>query len=174
MRLVTFIHQILWHLILHYLVPASYSNGHCCMLETPEITGISMGGDVLFGAVLPLHMEKVYPKLSYNEKPKQAVCRKLSPETYLQIQVVKFATMEINNSEILPNVTLGFQVYDSCSMLQRELEGTLWMLTGHNRAIPNFQCQRKEKLAAIIGHSTSTFSILMAHILGLSRYPQVR
>ncbi|XP_073479793.1 extracellular calcium-sensing receptor-like [Aquarana catesbeiana] len=174
MRLVIFIHQILWHLILHYLVPASYSNGHCCTLETPKITGILMGGDVLFGAVLPLHMEKVYPKLLYNEKPKKAVCRKLSPETYLQIQVVKFATMEINNnSGILPNVTLGFQVYDSCSMLQRELEGTLYMLTGQSKAIPNFQCQRKEKLAAIIGHSTSTFSILMAHILGLSRYPQI-
>ncbi|XP_018416462.1 PREDICTED: extracellular calcium-sensing receptor-like [Nanorana parkeri] len=173
-RLVTFIHQTLWHLILHYLVPASYSNGQCCTLETPELTGISVRGDVLFGAVLPLHIEKIYPKLSYNEKPKQVVCKKLSPETFLQVQVVKFATMEINNSsEILPNITLGFQVYDSCSTLQRELEGTLWMLTGQSRAIPNFQCQRKEKLAAIIGHATSTYSILMAHILGLSRYPQI-
>ncbi|KAM5171756.1 extracellular calcium-sensing receptor-like [Mantella aurantiaca] len=172
--LVTLIHQTLWHLILHYLVPASYSNGHCCTLETPQLAGISTRGDILFGAVLPLHVEKVYPKLVYNEKPKQAVCRKLSPETYLQLQVVKFATMEINdNSEILPNITLGFQVYDSCSTLQRELEGTLWMLSGQSRAIPNFQCQRKEKLAAIIGHSTSTYSILMAHILGLSRYPQI-
>ncbi|XP_072254978.1 extracellular calcium-sensing receptor-like [Pyxicephalus adspersus] len=82
--------------------------------------------------------------------------------------------MEINNnSEILPNITLGFWVYDSCSTLQRELEGTLWMLTGQSQAIPNFQCQRQVKLAGIIGHSTSTYSILMAHILGLSRYPQI-
>ncbi|XP_077327753.1 extracellular calcium-sensing receptor-like [Lithobates pipiens] len=111
---------------------------------------------------------------SVYEKNTLRLSLRLSPETYLQIQVVKFATMEINNnSDILPNVTLGFQVYDSCSMLQRELEGTLYMLTGQSKAIPNFQCQRKEKLAAIIGHSTSTFSILMAHILGLSRYPQI-
>ncbi|XP_068129506.1 extracellular calcium-sensing receptor-like [Hyperolius riggenbachi] len=172
--LVTFFYKTLWQLILHYLVPALYSNGQSCSLSTPELSGILMSGDVLFGAVLPLHMEKVYPKLLYTEKPTGAACRKLSLETYLQIQIVKFATTEVNkNSESLPNITLGFQVYDSCSMLQRELQGTLWMLTGQSRAIPNFQCQRKEKLAAIIGHSTSTYSILMAHILGLSRYPQI-
>ncbi|CAJ0962195.1 unnamed protein product, partial [Ranitomeya imitator] len=79
-----------------------------------------------------------------------------------------------SNPELLPNITLGYQIYDTCSVLQRELEGTLWMMTEGTKAIPNFKCQRKEKLAAIIGHSTSTFSILMAHILGLNRYPQVR
>ncbi|KAM4038596.1 LOW QUALITY PROTEIN: extracellular calcium-sensing receptor-like [Anomaloglossus baeobatrachus] len=46
-------------------------------------------------------------------------------------------------------------------------------MTENTKAIPNFKCQRREKLAAIVGHSTSTFSILMAHILGLSRYPQI-
>ncbi|XP_075061880.1 extracellular calcium-sensing receptor-like [Mixophyes fleayi] len=99
---------------------------------------------------------------------------RLSLETYLQVHVVIYATKEINrNADILPNITLGFQIYDSCSVLQREMEGTLWMVTGQSRAIPNFQCQKREKLAAVIGHSTSTYSILMAHILGLSRYPQI-
>ncbi|XP_075433991.1 extracellular calcium-sensing receptor-like [Ascaphus truei] len=55
----------------------------------------------------------------------------------------------------------------------KELDGTLKILTGQNQGIPNFSCREKPPLAAIIGHSTSTFSILMAHILGLYRYPQV-
>ncbi|XP_040272582.1 G-protein coupled receptor family C group 6 member A-like [Bufo bufo] len=142
--------------------------------DTPDLLGISVSGDILFGAVLPLHMEKEYPKLLYTEKPKQAICRKLSLETYLQLHVVKYATTEINsNPDLLPNITLGYRLYDSCSVLQRELEGTMWMTTGDTKAIPNFQCRRNEKLAAIIGHSTSTYSILMAHILGLTRYPQI-
>ncbi|XP_075715702.1 extracellular calcium-sensing receptor-like [Rhinoderma darwinii] len=87
---------------------------------------------------------------------------------------MRFAIDEINRSpELLPNISLGFYAYDSCAVLQRELEGTLWMLTGLYQAIPNYCCHKSPPLAAIIGHSSSTYSILMAHILGLYRYPQV-
>ncbi|XP_075715688.1 extracellular calcium-sensing receptor-like [Rhinoderma darwinii] len=78
-----------------------------------------------------------------------------------------------NNPNILPNITLGFQIYDSCRVLQKELEGTFWMITGQKRAIPNYQCQKRNRLAAFIGYTTSTFSILMAHILRVIRYPQI-
>ncbi|XP_056425694.1 extracellular calcium-sensing receptor-like [Hyla sarda] len=174
MRLVELVYNILWQFILHYLMPTSNSIGQHCSLETPDLVGISVIGDILFGAVLPLHIEKVYPKILYTEKPMPVICTKLSLETYLQLHVVKYATMEINNNpDLLPNITLGYHMYDSCSTIQRELEGTIWMMTGGTKAVPNFQCQRLEKPAAIIGHSTSTYSILMAHILGLSSYPQI-
>ncbi|XP_072254977.1 extracellular calcium-sensing receptor-like [Pyxicephalus adspersus] len=95
-------------------------------------------------------------------------------DKYLQLQILIHTVREINaDPRILPNITLGFRFYDSCRALQKELEGTLWMLSGHTKAIPNFQCQQKERLAAIFGHSSSTYSILLAHILGLSRYPQI-
>ncbi|XP_072254963.1 extracellular calcium-sensing receptor-like [Pyxicephalus adspersus] len=87
---------------------------------------------------------------------------------------MRFAVDEINRSpNLLPNITLGFYAYDSCAVLQRELEGTLWMLTGRDSVIPNYCCRDRPPLAAIIGHSASTYSILMAHILGLYRYPQI-
>ncbi|OCT90633.1 hypothetical protein XELAEV_18019250mg [Xenopus laevis] len=87
---------------------------------------------------------------------------------------MRFALDEINKSlTLLPNITLGFYVYDSCAHLRKELEGTLWMLTGMNKTIPNYCCQKWPRLAAVLGHSVSTYSILMAHILGLYRYPQI-
>ncbi|MEE6517371.1 hypothetical protein FKM82_027535 [Ascaphus truei] len=87
---------------------------------------------------------------------------------------MRFTMEEINRKpDLLPNITLGFQIYDSCCILQSELDGTLNIVTGQNQGIPNFSCREKPPLAAIIGHSTSTFSILMAHILGLYRYPQI-
>ncbi|XP_068129466.1 extracellular calcium-sensing receptor-like [Hyperolius riggenbachi] len=95
-------------------------------------------------------------------------------EHYQQFQALRFAIDEINQSpNLLPNITMGFYAYDSCAVLQGELEGTLWMLTGMDRAIPNYCCLDSPALAAVIGHSASSFSILMAHILGLYRYPQI-
>ncbi|XP_063785755.1 uncharacterized protein LOC134934195, partial [Pseudophryne corroboree] len=95
-------------------------------------------------------------------------------EKYLQLQTIRYAMNKINsNPNLLPNISLGFQIYDSCRVLQKELECTLWMITGQNKAIPNFQCQKGKQLAAVIGYTTSTFSILMAHILRVIKYPQV-
>uniref|UniRef100_F6VAC4 G-protein coupled receptors family 3 profile domain-containing protein n=1 Tax=Xenopus tropicalis TaxID=8364 RepID=F6VAC4_XENTR len=90
------------------------------------------------------------------------------------LQALIFAVEEINNNpNILPNITLGFQAYDSCNVLQKDLEGTLQVLTGYNGIIPNYRCLENIPIAAIIGPYTSTHSILLAHILGLYRYPQV-
>uniref|UniRef100_A0A8C5MKU0 G-protein coupled receptors family 3 profile domain-containing protein n=1 Tax=Leptobrachium leishanense TaxID=445787 RepID=A0A8C5MKU0_9ANUR len=87
---------------------------------------------------------------------------------------MRFALDEINgNPSLLPNVTLGFQVYDSCFGLQQELDGTLKMLTGQKQGVPNFSCKRYPPMSAIIGHATSTFSILNAQVLGLYRFPQI-
>ncbi|XP_063302490.1 extracellular calcium-sensing receptor-like [Pelobates fuscus] len=95
-------------------------------------------------------------------------------ETYKQYQALIFALEEVNRRfDLLPNITLGFQVYDSCAVLQREMMGTMLMLTGQAQAIPNYCCQKNSQLVAVLGHSLSTTSILMAHILGLYRYPQI-
>ncbi|XP_069072213.1 extracellular calcium-sensing receptor-like [Pleurodeles waltl] len=93
---------------------------------------------------------------------------------YQMVKSMLFAIEEINNNtNLLPNITLGFQIYDTCTMLQRSLKGTLWILSGHEEPIPNFRCQRSLPPAAIIGESISTHSISIAHILGQYRYPQV-
>ncbi|XP_075060982.1 vomeronasal type-2 receptor 26-like [Mixophyes fleayi] len=126
------------------------------------------------GAVIPFHTDRVTPTITYTETPPQDVCTWFLFETYQQFQALRFAVEEINrNPEVLPNVTLGFLTYDSCSELHKELEGTLGMITGHRQAIPNYFRLGRPPMAAILGHSMSTYSILLAHILGLYRYPQV-
>ncbi|XP_069463320.1 extracellular calcium-sensing receptor-like [Ambystoma mexicanum] len=78
-----------------------------------------------------------------------------------------------NNPTLLPNLTLGFKVYDSGSMLQRSLKGALWILSGQEEQILNYRQRRSLPPGVIIEDSGSTRSILLAHILGLYRYPQV-
>ncbi|XP_068129500.1 extracellular calcium-sensing receptor-like [Hyperolius riggenbachi] len=91
-------------------------------------------------------------------------------ESFQQIQVLIFAIEEINHSGILQNITLGLQIHDACNVLQ----GVLQIVTGTSRAIPNYRCLSKVPLSGIIGAALSTHSLLMAHILGLYRYPQIQ
>ncbi|XP_069502433.1 extracellular calcium-sensing receptor-like [Ambystoma mexicanum] len=55
----------------------------------------------------------------------------------------------------------------------RTLHGTLRMLTGQEKPLLNYQCEKQSPLAAIIGESRSTASVSIATLLGLYRYPQV-
>ncbi|KAJ1080408.1 hypothetical protein NDU88_000616 [Pleurodeles waltl] len=93
---------------------------------------------------------------------------------YQWMQGMTFAIEEINNNpDLLPNITLGFWIYDSCRALQRVLEGTMWMLTGQEETIANYRCKETPPLVGVVGDSGSTRSMLMAQLLGLYRIPQI-
>ncbi|XP_053319870.1 extracellular calcium-sensing receptor-like [Spea bombifrons] len=87
---------------------------------------------------------------------------------------MRYAVEEINGDpSILINLTLGFQAYDSCDTQNFDLEGTLQVVTGYDRAIPNYRCLGHVPLSSVIGPAMSTHSILLAHILGVYHYPQI-
>ncbi|XP_075060978.1 vomeronasal type-2 receptor 26-like [Mixophyes fleayi] len=123
---------------------------------------------------MPFHSDTVPPKITFTDSPPEDTCITFFLQSFQQYQAVRFALEEINtNPDILPNTTLGYHAFDSCCVLRKELEGTLWMVTGHTHAIPNYCCGEKPPLAGVLGHSMSHYSILMAHVLGLYHYPQI-
>ncbi|XP_069464141.1 extracellular calcium-sensing receptor-like [Ambystoma mexicanum] len=90
------------------------------------------------------------------------------------LQAMVFAIEQINgNPGFLPNITLGFHIYDSCMRMQRALEGTLWMLTEQKQPIPNYRCRGESPLVGIVGDAVSFYSVLIAHVLGLYGYTQI-
>ncbi|XP_073466890.1 extracellular calcium-sensing receptor-like [Aquarana catesbeiana] len=85
-----------------------------------------------------------------------------------------YAIWEINNSpNILPNITLGFDLYDSCYNQVRSLMETTRILSGKKTVALNFNCHTKSIPSAIVGDMPSKASIPIARILGLYRYPQI-
>ncbi|XP_029441497.1 extracellular calcium-sensing receptor-like [Rhinatrema bivittatum] len=85
-----------------------------------------------------------------------------------------FVTEEINrNDSLLPNITLGFWIYDSCDTLSRSLQGTMWQLSAHEVPIPNYTCRGRSPLAAVIGDDKSRMSIAMAQLLGVYTQAQI-
>ncbi|XP_073402836.1 extracellular calcium-sensing receptor-like [Dendrobates tinctorius] len=166
------IYSTVWYLILSAQVV--YSSSSSCRLRISSLSGIFQKGDIVIGAVIPFHTDRILPKLTFIEAPSPDTCTMFFLESFQQYQAIRFALEEINGSlGLLRNITLGYHALDSCSILPRELEGTLWMISGNNQAVPNYRCQEKPTLAAVLGHSMSTYSILMAHVLGIYRYPQI-
>ncbi|XP_069072170.1 extracellular calcium-sensing receptor-like [Pleurodeles waltl] len=99
---------------------------------------------------------------------------RFSLQSYQWLQAMVFAVEEINRSPtLLPNVTLGFRIHDSCMMMKPVLEGTFWMLSERKLPIPNYRCLDKKPLAGIVGDTVSPHSVQMARVLGLYRYPQI-
>ncbi|XP_018416478.1 PREDICTED: extracellular calcium-sensing receptor-like [Nanorana parkeri] len=143
-------------------------------MDITQLDGVTQPGDIMFGVLLPLHLDKVYQKVDYTERPPGTTCTMFHFENYQQFQSILFAVEEINsNPSILSNLTLGFQAYDSCDVLHQDLQGTLELLSGSQTSIPNYRCILEVPLSAVIGPSVSTHSILVAHILGLYRFPQI-
>ncbi|XP_053216316.1 vomeronasal type-2 receptor 26-like [Podarcis raffonei] len=93
---------------------------------------------------------------------------------YQNILAIVFAIKEINdNSKILPNVTLGFHIYDSYFNARMTYRTILDLLFKWQRFVPNYKCDTQKNLIAVIGGLTSDTSIHMADILSLYRIPQV-
>ncbi|XP_077327761.1 extracellular calcium-sensing receptor-like [Lithobates pipiens] len=170
----TNLHAVVGAIILFQLIPVIYAMDGRCRLDITELEGLSQPGDIMIGAVFPLHLDKVYHNISFTEKPNKATCTMFHFESYQHLHALIFALGEINKDiTILPNISIGFQTYDSCTLLHQDLQGTLQILTGYGGVIPNYRCLSDVPLSSLIGHSISTNSILIAHILGLYRYTQI-
>ncbi|XP_033026292.1 vomeronasal type-2 receptor 26-like [Lacerta agilis] len=93
---------------------------------------------------------------------------------YQHILSLVFAINEINkNPMILPNVTLGFHIFDSYYDARLTYHATLGLLFKSQTFVPNYKCDSRKKIIAIIGGLGSDVSFRMADILSLYKIPQL-
>ncbi|XP_061446522.1 vomeronasal type-2 receptor 26-like [Rhineura floridana] len=93
---------------------------------------------------------------------------------YQHVLALVFAVDEINeNSKILPNVTLGFHIYDSYAMAKMTYRAILDLLFKSQQFVPNYKCGIQEKIIGVIGGLSSDISSCMADILDLYKIPQI-
>ncbi|XP_068129462.1 vomeronasal type-2 receptor 26-like [Hyperolius riggenbachi] len=96
--------------------------------------------------------------------------------TFQWLQSLLMAVAEINHSvSLLPNLTLGVHLSDSCASPGRALEGAMGILTGEGHlSVPNYRCLKKSTpLAGVIGDSSSASSLIVARLMGIYRYTQI-
>ncbi|CAH2247310.1 vomeronasal type-2 receptor 1-like [Pelobates cultripes] len=129
---------------------------------------------LIIGGMFPFHFRTILTNDTSMEEPKSPKCEGFNARSLRWARAMIFAINEINQRiDILPRITLGYQIFDTCFTISKSVEGTLSFLTGQNETHPNFRCSAGAPLAAVIGAGGSALSIATARILGLYYFPQV-
>ncbi|XP_072833827.2 taste receptor type 1 member 1 [Pogona vitticeps] len=148
-------------------------------------TPLTLEGDYTITGLFPIHRKNIIQ--SQKSKPEVDVCKRCSPydnrnvHGYHLVQAMRFAVEEINNSScLLPNLTLGYEIYDSCtsstnmyatlSLLSQDREGCI----GHQQVEVDANYARYlPKAVAAVGPDSSDEAVLTASLLGNIRIPVV-
>nr|DBA21259.1 TPA: hypothetical protein GDO54_017931 [Pyxicephalus adspersus] len=143
-----------------------------CFLSIPAMANYIEEGEITLGLVNPICATSSLKVLTFSSKPSPLLCDLFRTELYKSVLALIFALKEINeNPDLLPNITLGFQMYDSCFSEASAIQATI-QVTGNGHHIPNYNCGCRPIVPAIIGDIT-TSSLAMARVLGLWKLPQI-
>ncbi|XP_076002180.1 extracellular calcium-sensing receptor-like [Genypterus blacodes] len=154
----------------------SFPVSSSCQLEGEfHLNGMHKAGDVVFGGIFKINFFYVFPELSFTSKPKDSSCHGFDFAGFRHAQTMAFAIDEINrNSQLLPNVTLGYSLYDNCATLAAGFRAGLSSVSGQEKWITVGEtCTGNPPVLGIVGDSTSSSSIAISSVLGLYRVPMV-
>ncbi|XP_060137355.1 vomeronasal type-2 receptor 26-like [Zootoca vivipara] len=133
-------------------------------------------GEFIVGGVLSQSFYNFY-EILYKEHPSKNLfdVSYMVPKFYQHVLALVFAVKEVNeNPNILPNITLGFHIYDSYYDARMTYRTNLDLLFKMHRFVPNYKCDTQKNLIAIIGGLGHDTTFHMADTLGLYKIPQVR
>ncbi|MEQ2254489.1 hypothetical protein ILYODFUR_004282, partial [Ilyodon furcidens] len=126
-------------------------------------------------AVFKASKPGVFSDLSFTSEPQHPTCYGFDVLGFRQAQTMAFAIDEINrNSQLLPNMTLGYMLYDNCVKLGIGFRAALALISGQEeQIIMGESCEGRPPVLGIVGDSSSTRSIAISTVLGLYRVPMV-
>ena len=115
-------------------------------------------GDIVLAGLFPIHQ---------NENGK---CGQILDLGVQRQEAMVFAIQRINNDHtLLPNVTLGFDIRDTCVNHDVALEHSLDFLNVY----AGEQAQQRKGISGVIGAASSQVSIYVANLLRLFMIPQI-
>ncbi|KAG6466016.1 type-2 vomeronasal receptor [Crotalus adamanteus] len=132
-------------------------------------------GDLVIGGMVS-HIFYHFYEIEFKEHPslKPYDLPLVITKFYQHVLAVAFAAKEINeDSKILPNITLGFHIYDSYLNPRLTYRTTLDLLFKSQEFVPNYKCDIQKNLMAIIGGLGAPTSSLMSESINLFKIPQL-
>ncbi|XP_063297540.1 extracellular calcium-sensing receptor-like [Pelobates fuscus] len=157
------------------LLLSSLDEGYpSCSLRPWNIGSFSQTGDVLIGGLIVVHSRYDSPELTFQSEPQPPSCERFHVRYYRDVLGMMFAIKEINKSpDLLPNITLGFTLFDSCMSELQAVWGALSLVSGTKSPILQYDCHVSSRIIGIIGETMSALSLPVARVLGVLHYPQI-
>ncbi|XP_037316726.2 glutamate receptor, metabotropic 8a isoform X1 [Pungitius pungitius] len=135
---------------------------------------IRLDGDIILGGLFPVH----------SRGDRGTPCGELKKEKGIhRLEAMMFAVDLINKDpELLPNITLGARILDTCSRDTYALEQSLTFVQALiERDGSDVRCAngdppiftKPDKIVGVIGAAASSVSIMVANILRLFKIPQI-
>ncbi|XP_066566359.1 vomeronasal type-2 receptor 1-like [Amia ocellicauda] len=129
-------------------------------------------GDVTIGGLFSIHDTVMEPDQAFTSKPVSMRCTGFNFRTFRWSQTMIYAIEEINkDGNLLPNITLGYKIYDSCNTNFHALKAAVTLMNGQDETVTGYSCN--PSVPVVMGDGGSTLSIVVARFLGIFNVPQV-
>uniref|UniRef100_A0A3B4E2V0 G-protein coupled receptors family 3 profile domain-containing protein n=1 Tax=Pygocentrus nattereri TaxID=42514 RepID=A0A3B4E2V0_PYGNA len=151
------------------IINFSSTNGNFCSLHgEPVYPPLSKDGNIIVGGIFPIHRTWEITDVSYKVKPSPMNCVRYFSQSLM------FAVEEINNnSSLLPGVSLGYKIYDTCGSTTMGVRMAMALVNGNENSTLNEQCTKPAQVQAIIGDIQSSASMAIAKSVGPLSFPVV-
>ncbi|XP_069825156.1 extracellular calcium-sensing receptor-like [Dendropsophus ebraccatus] len=147
----------------------------CALRSSGETHRHLKHGDVILGGISQLTYGYYFGDHDWTSPPEDRTCSRPLAQYLRHYLAFDFAIEEINkNPNLLPNITLGYDMYDSCVFPEQAVQATMRALSGGVKHHWNYRCGNNGKVIAFIGHLLSTPSQSIAQMLNLYGHPQER
>uniref|UniRef100_A0A8C9TWW5 G-protein coupled receptors family 3 profile domain-containing protein n=1 Tax=Scleropages formosus TaxID=113540 RepID=A0A8C9TWW5_SCLFO len=144
----------------------------CQLLGTAVMPSFSQEGQITLGGVFFLHGETGGKENQFTVKPTSMDCQGVNFREFRLAQTMIFAIEEINNrTDILPGVTLGYKIYDTCASVTFSVRSAMALMNSYEEMRSDTLCSRSAAIKAIIGESSSTNTIAIATSVGPFHIP---
>ncbi|XP_060779002.1 extracellular calcium-sensing receptor-like [Neoarius graeffei] len=129
-------------------------------------------GDIIVGGIFPFYSSWEFTDLSYSVMPPPIKCTSLDFRAFQYTQSLIFAIEEINNSSsLLPGVSLGYKIFDTCSSSAMGVKMAMTLINGNENAVAHQVCTKPAQVQAIIGETYSSVSTAIAKSIGPFNMP---
>ncbi|XP_035241568.1 extracellular calcium-sensing receptor-like [Anguilla anguilla] len=131
-------------------------------------------GDINIGGVFTLYDIPLDTTIKFNAKPEPLRCSRVDLREFRVAQTMIFTIEEINNrTDILPGVSLGYKIYDTCDSAAISIQSAMALMNGYEDTLTDTSCSTPAVVHAIIGDSVSTNTMAIAATVGLFQIPVI-
>ncbi|KAL3991807.1 hypothetical protein ACER0C_011432 [Sarotherodon galilaeus] len=142
----------------------------CELFGRFDMPSLFKEGDIMIGGIFPILNKEILSTSTFDKEPPKVQCEGFDLRVFRWTQAMIFAIEEINNDPaLLPNISLGYRILNSCASPTNALRAALTLASGAEELDVSSHCP--PAISALIAESGSSQSIAVAGILGPFHMP---